>query len=110
MPLLINNQTIEEIERDSRSKIQQESLEDIEGVLGTGELTNDEKVHLIESCFIMKRVEQKQLDEKIEELNHAETFLREKLGGGAVRCADCDGSCETDVPDGQLDMFEVMGN
>jgi hypothetical protein len=100
--------TIEEYAAESLSQIQLESLSDVKDILGSKEATNDEKIHLIESRFIIEKMETKNLEREIKKLETIESTLNEQMSSSDFRCADCDGSCENDAPDGQLTIFDFL--
>lgn len=103
--LLINNQTTNEHAANSRIHIQLDSLNGVKDIIASNEFSNDEKIHLIQSQFIVENAEMKQLDQEIKDLASIEAFF-----GGHLedRCTTCDGSCEQDVPEGQMTIFEFI--
>lgn len=108
MIIKLNEQTVEEHKNEAVIAIHAESLEDIKGIIAKDSLSNDDKVHLIESRFIIEKAEMKELDEKIESLSELEAFLKKIFSESDERCADC--NCErADVPEGQLTIFELLG-
>lgn len=104
--LLINNQTTNEHAANSRIHIQLDSLNGVKDIIASNEFSNDEKIHLIQSQFIVENAEMKQLDQEIKDLASIEAFF-----GGHLedRCTTCDGSCEQDVPEGQMTIFDFIG-
>lgn len=100
--------TVKEYAAVSLSEIQQESLSDVKDILSSKEATNDEKIHLIESRFIIEKMETKNLEREIKKLETIEASISEQMGQADHRCADCDGSCENDTPDGQLTIFDFL--
>jgi hypothetical protein len=104
----LRTMTINEHAAESLSEIQLESLGDIKDILGSKEATNDEKIHLIESRLIIEKMETKNLEREIKKLKAIEASIIEEMGEADFRCADCDGSCENDAPEGQLTIFDFL--
>lgn len=100
--------TIEEYAAESLSQIQLESLSDVKDIIGSKEATNDEKIHLIESRFIIEKMETKNLEREIKKLENIQSTIQGQMDSSDFRCADCDGSCENDAPDGQLTIFDFL--
>lgn len=104
--LLVNTQTIKENAAELRMHIQLDSLNGVKDIIESDEFTNDEKVHLIKSQFIIENAEMKQLDHEIKELQTMENFINTHLGNP---CVMCDGSCEQETPEGQMTIFDFLG-
>lgn len=100
--------TIEEHAAERLNTIQLESLSDVKDILESEYGTNDEKIHLIKSRFIIEKHETKDLEQEIKGLKAIESAIDEQMDQADVRCADCDGSCENDAPDGQLTIFDFI--
>lgn len=103
---LVNTQTINENAAELRMHIQLDSLNGVKDIIESDDFTNDEKVHLIKSQFIIENAEMKQLDHEMKELQAMGDFMKTHLGNP---CAMCDGSCEQDAPEGQMTIFDFLG-
>lgn len=104
-----NNQTIKENAAALRLHIQLDSLNAVKEIIESTDFSNDEKVHLIQSQFIVENAELKQIDEEIENLDSIEAFFLQHLGHPEARCATCDGSCEQQAaPEGQMTIFDFL--
>ncbi|MGX1266614.1 hypothetical protein RKD55_004558 [Rossellomorea marisflavi] len=100
--------TIEEHAVERLNNIQLESLSDVKDILESKYGTSDEKIHLIKSRFIIEKHETKDLEQEIKEFKGMEATINEQMEQVEAYCADCDGSCENDAPDGQLTIFDFI--
>lgn len=107
--LTINHQAIKENAAAVRLQIQLDSLEAVKGIVESQDFSNDEKIHLIQSQFIVENAELKQIDEDIENLDSIGAFFMQHPGHPEARCAACDGSCEQEAaPEGQMSIFDFL--
>lgn len=96
--MLIIKQTIEESASEARTDIQLETLNVVKDILASPAFSSDEKIHLIESRFIVEKAEIAELDEEMENIGTL-------FGEGAACCS----SCEAEAPIDQMSIFEFLG-
>lgn len=105
--LFISKQKLEDSAIEARTYIQLDSLNIVKDILASTAFTNDEKVHLIESRFIVEKAEMAELDEEVENTGATGTLFGENLSEGSTYCTA--GDTEPDVPVGQMTLFEFLG-
>jgi len=106
--LLIDNQTINQHKDHLRIQIQLENLNAVKDIIKSNEFSNEEKIHLIQSQFILETAEMKQLDQEIKDLTTIEAFFADHLEHPESLCGMCDDRCELDAPEGQMTIFDFM--